>query len=74
MTASGSEELPYRLAAKKAHAERMEQLRANPRYSVSPNGFRFECTDCGGEFEDDNEGIHAARGCVTPGSRRFGWR
>ncbi|QHK18515.1 hypothetical protein GU243_00500 [Pseudarthrobacter psychrotolerans] len=74
MTESGSEELPYRLAAKKAHAERMEQLRANPRYRVSPNGFRFECTDCGGEFEDDKEGIHADRGCVTPGTRSFGWR
>lgn len=74
MTESGNEELPYRLAAKKAHAERMEQLRANPRYRVSPNGFRFECTDCGGEFEDDNEGIHADRGCITLGNRRFGWR
>jgi len=72
--ARGTGELPYRLAAKKAHAARMEQLRANPRYRVSPNGFRFECTDCGGMFEDDNEGIHAGAGCLIPGTRRFGWR
>jgi hypothetical protein len=71
---TGTGELPYRLAAKKAHAERMEQLRENPRYRVSPNGFRFECTDCGGTFEDDNEGIHADRGCLSPGARGRGWR
>lgn len=74
VTETGIEELPYRMAAKKAYAERMEQLRANPRYRVSPNGFRFQCTDCGGEFEDDKEGIHADRGCVTRGTRSFGWR
>lgn len=73
VTESGTGELPYPLAAKKAHAERMEQLRANPRYRVSPNGFRFECTDCGGEFEDDKEGIHANGGCLIPGAR-LGWR
>jgi hypothetical protein len=74
MIETGTDELPYRLAAKKAHAERMEQLRANPRYRVSPNGFRFECTDCGGTFEDDNEGIHADLGCHNPGARGYGWR
>jgi hypothetical protein len=21
---------------------------------VSPNGFRFQCTDCGGTFKDEN--------------------
>lgn len=67
-------EMAQRLAAKEAHAARMEQLRANPRYRVSPNGFRFECTDCGGEFEDDNEGIHAGARCLAPGVRRSGWR
>lgn len=71
---TGIGELPYRLEAKKANAERMEQLRANPRYRVSANGFRFECTDCGGTFEDDNEGVHADRGCLNPGARRRGWR
>lgn len=72
--ARGTGELPYRIAAKEAYAARMQQLRANPRYLVSPNGFRFECTDCGGMFEDDNEGIHAGGGCLIPGARRFGWR
>jgi hypothetical protein len=72
--ARGTGELSYRLAAKEAHAARMQQLRANPRYLVSPNGFRFECTDCGGMFEDDNEGIHAGGGCLIPGNWRFGWR
>lgn len=71
---SGVGELPYRLAAKEAHAARMQQLRADPRYRVSPNGFRFECVDCGGEFEDDNEGIHADGACMIPGIRRFGWQ
>ncbi|MDR6688979.1 hypothetical protein J2Y41_004579 [Arthrobacter sp. 1088] len=74
ITETGTEGLPYRLAAKKAHAERMERLRANPRYRVSPNGFRFDCTDCGMMFEDDNEGIHADRGCLGPGARSRGWR
>lgn len=67
-------ELAQRLAAKESHAARMEQLRANPRYVVSPNGFRFECTDCGGMFEDDNEGIHAGARCMAPGVRSKGWR
>lgn len=67
-------ELAQRLAAKEAHAARMAQLRADPRYRVSPNGFRFECTDCGGMFEDDNEGIHAGGRCMAPGVRRSGWR
>lgn len=66
-------EIAQRLAAKEVHAARMEQIRANPRYRVSPNGFRFECTDCGGEFEDDNEGIHAGARCMAPGVRRSGW-
>ncbi|WP_139007022.1 competence protein CoiA [Arthrobacter crystallopoietes] len=67
-------ELQYRLAAKEAHATRMQQLRANPRYCVSPNGFRFQCNDCGGEFEDDNEGIHTDGRCLIPAARSFSWR
>ncbi|WP_159701477.1 competence protein CoiA [Arthrobacter sp. 18067] len=74
ITEAGSEELPYFLVAKKAHAERMEQLRASPRYRVSPNGFRFECADCGGEFEDEKEGIHADGGCLILGARGLGGR
>jgi hypothetical protein len=52
-------DLAQRLAAKEAYAARVQQLRDNPSYRVSPNGFRFECTDCGGTFEDDREGRHA---------------
>lgn len=66
--------IAQRLAAKEAYAARMQQLRDNPRYRVSPNGFRFQRTDCGGTFEDDREGRHADRGCLVPGAREFDWR
>lgn len=72
--ASGAVEIAQRLAAKEAYAIRVQQLRDNPRYRVSPNGFRFHCTDCGGMFEDDREGRHADRGCLVPGARGFDWR
>lgn len=69
-----AKEFAQRLTAKDAHAARMRQLRDNPRCRISPNGFRFECTDCGGMFEDDNEGIHADRDCRLPSARRIGWQ
>lgn len=69
-----AKEFAQRLAAKEAHVARMQQLTDNPRYRISPNGFRFECTDCGGMFEDDNEGIHGDGDCLLPGTQKFGWR
>ncbi|MBE4719536.1 hypothetical protein [Pseudarthrobacter sp. AB1] len=68
------EELGARMAAKDAKAERMRSISENHRYIGSANGFRFRCTDCGGVFEDENEGIHADARCLTRGARSFGWR
>jgi hypothetical protein len=67
-------EVAQRLAAKEVYAARMQQLRDDPRYRVSPNGFRFECTDCGGMFEDDREGRHAGGACLQPKGGAFDWR
>ncbi|PNH86108.1 competence protein CoiA [Arthrobacter sp. AFG20] len=72
--ARNAEEIAERQAAKDARAARMHAIRDNPRYLASPNGFRFQCTDCGGMFEDDNEGIHADGGCLNSGVRGAGWR
>jgi hypothetical protein len=72
--ARDAKEIIERHAAKDARAVRMQEVRDNPRYRASPNGFRFECTDCGGVFEDDNEGIHADARCRVPGARNSGWR
>ncbi|MFE4542437.1 competence protein CoiA [Arthrobacter sp. NPDC056727] len=72
--ARNAEEIAERQAAKDARAARMQAIRDNPRYRGSPNGFRFQCSDCGGMFEDDNEGIHADGGCLNPGVRGAGWR
>jgi hypothetical protein len=36
-----------------------EMAHAPSRYRASLHGCRFQCTDCGGMFEDDSEGIHA---------------
>lgn len=72
--ARDAREIAERQAAKDARAAQLQAIRDNPRYRASPNGFRFECTDCGGIFEDDNEGKHANRGCVIPGQRSSGWR
>lgn len=69
-----SDELAARLAAKDARAARKRAISENPRYIGSANGFRFQCTDCGEVFEDDNEGIHADARCRTPGARSSGWR
>lgn len=66
-------EIVQRQAAKDAHAARMQQLRDNPRYRVHANGFRFDCTDCGGVFEDDKEGIHADAGCLVRNARSSSW-
>lgn len=64
-------EVAQRLAAKEAYAARMQQLRDDPRYRVSPNGFRFNSTDCGGMFEDDREGRHAGGACLLRRGGRF---
>lgn len=64
--ARDAKEIAGRQAAKDARAARMQAIRDNPRYRASPNGFRFECIDCGGMFEDDKEGIHANGGCLIP--------
>lgn len=67
-------EIAERQAAKDAKAARMHEITNNSRYRASPNGFRFECTDCGGMFEDDNEGIHANARCLIRGTRSSGWQ
>jgi hypothetical protein len=67
-------EFAQRLAAKELYASRMQQLRDNPRYWVSPNGFRFKCTDCGGMFEGDREGRHAGEACLRSKSGGVNWR
>lgn len=72
--ARDAEEIVQRQAAKDARAARMRAIRENPRYIGSINGFRFHCTDCGGEFEDDNEGIHADAGCLRFTGRQYGGR
>jgi hypothetical protein len=72
--ARNPEELAARLAAKDARAVRMREIKENPRYIGSTNGFRFQCKDCGGIFEDDNEGIHANAKCLVRGGRPSGWR
>lgn len=72
--ARDAKEIADRQAAKDARAARLQAIRDNPRYRASPNGFRFECLDCGGMFEDDKEGIHADGGCRIPGARAFSWR
>lgn len=51
---------------RQATAEREAEkasVRANPRYRDHGNDFRFTCLDCGDEFEDYQEGIHAAARC-----------
>lgn len=68
------EELSARMAAKDAKASRMRSISENPRYVGSANGFRFQCTDCGGSFEDENEGIHANARCRASGARSSGWQ
>jgi Competence protein CoiA-like family len=72
--ARDAKEIAERQAAKDARAACLQAIRDNPRYRASPNGFRFECLDCGGMFEDDREGIHADGGCGIPGARAFSWR
>ncbi|MDQ0148076.1 MULTISPECIES: competence protein CoiA [Micrococcaceae] len=72
--ARDADEIAERQAAKDARAARMREIRENPRYIGSANGFRFRCTDCGGVFEDDNEGIHANSRCLSVGGRPPGWR
>ncbi len=71
---TNGQEIAERQAAKAARAARMHEITNNPRYRASPNGFRFECTDCGGMFEDDNEGIHANARCLIHGTRSSGWQ
>ncbi|XAS74021.1 hypothetical protein VUN82_09395 [Micrococcaceae bacterium Sec5.1] len=73
LEARGGRDIAERLAAKEAQTARMQTIRDNPRYRASPNGFRFYCTDCGGIFEDDKEGIHADGGCIIPSKRGSGW-
>jgi hypothetical protein len=51
----------------------MQELRDNPRYRVQANGFRFDCRDCGGVFEDDKEGIHADVRCLIRNVRSSSW-
>lgn len=46
--ARDAKEVAERQAAKDARAARMQAIRDNPRYRATPNGFRFECKDCGG--------------------------
>lgn len=62
-------EIAARQAAKDARAARLREISENPRYIGSVNGFRFQCSDCGGTFEDDNEGIHANAQCLARGGR-----
>ncbi len=62
-------EIAARQAAKDARAARLREISENPRYIGSANGFRFQCSDCGGTFEDDNEGIHANAQCLARGGR-----
>lgn len=58
-------EIALRQAAKDARAAQLQAVRDNPRYRIQPNGFRFNCLDCGGVFEDGYEGIHAKSRCVA---------
>lgn len=72
--ARDANEIAERQAAKDARAARMRAIREDPRYIASVNGFRFQCADCGGEFEDDNEGLHADARCLGSGGRSAVWR
>jgi hypothetical protein len=71
--ARDAKEIAERQAAKDARAAQLRAIRENPRYIGSANDFRFQCSDCGGVFGDDNEGIHANARCL-PGGRSSGWR
>ncbi|MDQ0679374.1 hypothetical protein QFZ30_002756 [Arthrobacter pascens] len=72
MSTPPAAELAARLAAKDAKGTRKRAISENPRYTGIANGFRFQCTDCGGGFEDENEGIHADARCRVPGARSSG--
>ncbi|WP_394253086.1 competence protein CoiA [Arthrobacter pityocampae] len=63
--ARSAEEIAERQAAKDARAAQLQAVRDNPRYHLQPNGFRFNCLDCGNVFEDGYEGIHAESRCVA---------
>ncbi len=63
--ARSAEELAERQAAKAARAAQLQVVRDNPRYRLQLNGFRFNCLDCNGVFEDGYEGIHAHSRCVA---------
>ncbi|MCX2748979.1 hypothetical protein OOZ51_14315 [Arthrobacter sp. MI7-26] len=70
--AQSGREIAEHQASKDAMAERMHAIRDNPRYRARPDGFRFDCTDCGGMFEDDKEGRHADGGCLIRDTRSLG--
>lgn len=58
-------EADRREAAKVQRAAEKEAVRSNPRYLDHGNDFRLTCLDCGKDFEDFREGIHARGGCLA---------
>lgn len=63
--AQNDKQIAERQAAKDKRAAQIQEIRDSPRYRSLPSGFRFQCTDCHGVFEVDNEGLHAEAGCIT---------
>lgn len=57
--AQNDQEIAERQAAKDRRAAQIQAIRDNTRYLSFPNGFRLQCTDCGGIFEVDGEILHA---------------
>lgn len=62
--AQNDQEIAERQAAKDRRAAQIQAIRDNPRYLSFPNGFRLQCTDCGGIFEVDGEILHAGARCL----------
>lgn len=51
---------------KAQRAAEKEAIRQDPRYRNHGKDWRCACLDCGGEFEDYQEGIHADSQCISP--------
>lgn len=64
------EEKRHRYEAIEKRREEKERIRSNPRYRDHGNDYRFTCLDCGREFEDYTEGIHADARCIASGVKR----